>query len=130
MSAPIFARPSTRPFSISRDAGDANIGFASSYDQRRSNYHPGLKIPVGERIATWAMATRYGLGVRWEPPYLKEMKVEDGRIELSFELKGPLGTNPEGPIVGFAIAGEDGRFQPANAEFKVTGKDKNGKVRQ
>jgi sialate O-acetylesterase len=89
-------------------AGDANIGFASSYDQRRSNYHPALKIPVGERIATWAMATQYGLGVRWEPPYLKEMKVEEGSILLSFEVEGPLGTNPEGPIVGFAIAGEDG----------------------
>ncbi|MFT5905766.1 MAG: sialate O-acetylesterase [Cryomorphaceae bacterium] len=113
-----------------RKAGDGNIGFASSYDQRRSNYHPSLKIPVGERIATWAMATQYDLGVRWEPPYLKEMKVEDGSILLSFEVKGPLGTNPEGPIVGFAIAGEDGKFQPAHAEFPITSRDKNGKVRR
>jgi sialate O-acetylesterase len=111
-------------------AGDANIGFASSYDQRRSNYHPALKIPVGERIATWAMATQYGLGVRWEPPYLKEMKVEEGSILLSFEVEGPLGTNPEGPIVGFAIAGEDGKFQPAKAEFPITSTDKSGKVRR
>ena len=113
-----------------REAGDKNIGFASSYDQRRGWYHPGLKIPVGERIAAWALKTQYGLDVRWEPPYLKDMKVEDGRLVLAFEVKGPLGTVPEGPIVGFAIAGEDGKFQPAQAEFLVTGKDKNGKVRR
>ncbi len=113
-----------------RKAGDRNIGFASSYDQRRSNYHPSLKVPVGERIATWAMATQYGFDLRWEPPYLKDMKIEDGRIELSFELKGPLGTNPEGPILGFAIAGENGKFQPAKADFPVMSTDKNGKVRR
>lgn len=110
-----------------RNAGDKNIGFASSYDQRRSNYHPSLKVPVGERIANWAMATQYGHSVPWEPPYLKEMKVEDGSVVLSFELKGPLGTNPEGPITGFAIAGEDGKFQPANAEFPIMSTDKSGK---
>lgn len=113
-----------------RKAGDKNVGFASSYDQRRGWYHPGLKVPVGERIAAWALDTQYGLGTRWEPPYLKDMKVEDGRIVLAFNVKGPLGTVPEGPIVGFAIAGEDGKFQSANAEFLVTGKDKNGKVRR
>lgn len=113
-----------------REAGDKNIGFASSYDQRRSWYHPGLKIPVGERIAEWAMSTQYGLDVRWEPPYVREMTLEDGRIVLAFEVKGPLGTNPEGPIVGFAIAGKDGRFQPAKAEFVVTGTDEKGKERR
>jgi sialate O-acetylesterase len=112
-----------------RKAGDKNVGFASSFDQRRSNYHPSHKIPVGERIADWAMATQYDLALVWEPPYLKEMKVEHGKIELSFELKGPLGTVPEGPIVGFAIAGEDGKFQPAMAEFAVHSTDKDGKVR-
>lgn len=113
-----------------RNSGDKNIGFASSYDLRRSWYHPGLKIPAAERIASWALNTQYGLDVRWEPPYLREMKVEKGKIILSFNVKGPLGTNPEGTIVGFAIAGEDGKFQPAQADFLVTGKDKNGKVRK
>jgi sialate O-acetylesterase len=113
-----------------RKAGDKNIGFVSSYDQRRSWYHPQLKIPVGERIAAWAMTTQYDCKVGWEPPYLKEMKVEDGGIVLAFEVKGPLGTNPEGPIVGFAIAGKDGKFQPAKADFLVTGKDSRGRPRR
>ena len=113
-----------------RKAGDKNVGFVSSYDQRRSWYHPQLKIPVGERIAAWAMATQYDCKLDWEPPYVKEMKVEDGRTILAFELKGPLGTNPEGTIVGFAIAGKDGKFQPANADFPVTGKDSRGRARR
>ncbi|MDP6635434.1 MAG: sialate O-acetylesterase, partial [Phycisphaerae bacterium] len=113
-----------------RKAGDKNIGFVSSYDQRRSWYHPQLKIPVGERIAAWAMATQYDFEVDWEPPYLKEMKVEDGRIVLAFEVKGPMGTNPEGPVVGFAIAGKDGKFQAAKAEFPVIGKDSRGRPRR
>ena len=29
-------------------------------------------------------------------------------------------------IAGFSIAGKDGKFQPARAEYLVTGKDKNG----
>ena len=74
-----------------RKAGDKNVGFVSSYDQRRSWYHPQLKIPVGERIAAWAMATQYDCKLDWEPPYVKEMKVEDGRIILAFELKGQIG---------------------------------------
>jgi len=113
-----------------RKAGDKNIGFVSSYDQRRSWYHPQLKIPVGERIAAWALDTQYDGKLGWEPPYVQEMKVEDGRIVLAFQLKGPLGTNPEGPIVGFAIAGADGKFQPAKADFPVTGKDSRGRPRR
>ena len=38
-----------------RDAGDKNIGFASSFDLRKSWYHPQIKIPAGERAAKWAL---------------------------------------------------------------------------
>jgi hypothetical protein len=41
-------------------AGDKDVGFASSFDQRRAWYHPQIKIPVGERIAGWALVTQYG----------------------------------------------------------------------
>ena len=43
-----------------RKAGDKNIGYASCFDQHRAWYHPQIKIPVGERIASWALATQYG----------------------------------------------------------------------
>lgn len=103
-------------------AGDKNIGYASSYDQRRSWYHPQIKIPVGERIARWALATQYGMAkqIRWLPPMLKDVRIDGGKIVL--QLDSQAGPYHDGPIEGFAIAGADGRFQPANAEWLTVNK--------
>jgi len=98
-------------------AGDKNIGYAASFDQRRAWYHPQIKIPVGERIAKWALATQYGKNnIRWLPPMIQEVKIEGDKILLKFE---PHEVRPynDGPILGFAIAGKDGKFQPAKAEW-------------
>ena len=105
------------------NAGDKNIGFASSFDKRRSWYHPQLKLPVGERISRWALATQYGFEkeLQWKPPLLTEMVVEKDRIVLTFDTT--VRPVDDKPIAGFAIAGEDRRFQPANAEFLVVGMD-------
>jgi sialate O-acetylesterase len=99
-------------------AGDKNIGYASSFDQRRSWYHPQIKIPVGERIAAWALVTQYGKSsdIRWLPPTIREMKVEGSRMILTMARFEVIPYN-DGPILGFAIAGKDGRFQPAKAEW-------------
>ena len=108
-------------------AGDENIGFASSFDKRRSWYHPQLKIPVGERISRWALATQYGFekDIKWKPPMYTEMKIEEGKIILKMDTSVRAVTN--GPIEGFAIAGKDRRFQPAEAEWLVTGKDQHNR---
>ncbi len=109
-------------------AGDKGIGFTSTYDLRRRWYHPQLKIPAGERIARWALATQYGHGgsIRWKPPIVEAMKVEAGHIQL--RLDEPAGAvDNGGPILGFAVAGEDRKFQPAKAEHFVTGKDDRGR---
>ncbi|MEQ1828094.1 MAG: sialate O-acetylesterase [Pirellula sp.] len=98
-----------------RKAGDKTIGYASSFDQHRAWYHPQLKIQVGERIAGWALATQYGKSIRWLPPQLKEVKATDGKLFL--QLDTWAGPYHDGPIQGFAIAGKDGRFQPAKAEW-------------
>jgi sialate O-acetylesterase len=110
-----------------RNAGDENVGFASSFDQRRSWYHPQIKIPVGERIARWALATQYGMSkdIKWEPPRCEEMRVEDGRVLL--KMNGHTGPYHDGPILGFAIAGEDRKFQPAKAEWFEKGKDRHNR---
>jgi sialate O-acetylesterase len=98
-----------------RKAGDKTIGYASSFDQHRAWYHPQIKIPVGERIACWALATQYGKPIRWLPPQLDEVKTGDGQIIL--KLDEWVISFHDGPIQGFAIAGKDGRFQPAKAEW-------------
>jgi sialate O-acetylesterase len=109
------------------EAGDRNIGFASSYDKRRSWYHPQLKIPVGERISRWALATQYGLerDIKWKPPMVKKVKIQDGTIILHMDTT--VRAVNDGTIEGFAIAGDDRRFQPAAANWQVTGKDKHNR---
>lgn len=101
-----------------RKAGDKNIGYASSFDQRRAWFHPQIKIPVGERIAGWALMTQYGKSgeLRWLPPTIQEMKVEGGKMILKMARFEVIPYN-DGPILGFAIAGKDGKFQPAKAEW-------------
>ncbi len=105
-------------------AGDKNIGFASTYDLRHTSYHPRVKVPAGERIARWALATQYGMEgtFTWLPPMITEMNVEDGAIHLTFDGKGVAATGDGAPLAGFAIAGEDKRFQPAEVSHKITGK--------
>ncbi len=106
-------------------AGDKNIGYASSYDHRRAWWHPELKIPAAERIARWAMATQYGFNsVNWKPPMTTKMESKDNTLILNFD-SDMASVNSEA-IVGFSIAGKDGQFQPAKAEYLVIGKDKNG----
>jgi sialate O-acetylesterase len=111
-------------------AGDKHIGYTSTYDLRRRWYHPQLKLPAGERIARWALATEYGFAkqLAWLPPKVEEMKVVDGSIQLTMDV-AVNGVDDGGPIEGFAIAGEDRQFHPAKAEHLITGKDqKNQKV--
>ena len=104
--------------------GDKNIGFVSTYDLRHSNYHPRVKIPAGERAAIWALVSQYdvGHGLHWLPPALKEMKAVDGALELTFNES--VSDNSDGTdMSGFAVAGEDMKFQPAEVAHKVVGQD-------
>lgn len=105
------------------NAGDKNIGYASSYDLRRRWFHPQVKIPAGERIARWALATQYGFDrdVEWKPPTLMTMERTDGALLLTLDRE--VGDPEEGRIEGFAIAGEDRRFHPADVRYEETGKD-------
>ena len=106
-------------------AGDKNIGYASSYDHRRAWWHPEMKIPAAERIARWAMVTQYGVSsVSWKPPVVTKVEPKDNTLILSFD-SDMASVNNEA-MAGFSIAGKDGKFQPARAEYLVTGKDKNG----
>ncbi len=102
-------------------AGDKNVGFASSYDMRRSWYHPGLKVPVGERMARWALSTQYGKRVAWRAPRIIKMETKGNQIILTFDQL--VNAQNDSPIEGFAISGKDRRFQPAIAEHFVTKKN-------
>lgn len=111
------------------NAGDANVGFVSTYDLRRRWYHPQVKIPAGERIARWALATQYGFDeqlIGWKPPMITGMEVKDGSLIVSFDTK--VQDPEDGEMLGFAIAGADRRFHPATATHPEIGKNDRGQM--
>ena len=109
------------------DAGDKNIGYGSSFDLRKSWYHPQIKIPVGERAAKWALVTQYGrltghdADEYWLPPTIKEVKIADGTIRLTMSTAIKLKDDSTDKLEGFAIAGDDRRFFPARVDWYTDG---------
>ena len=101
--------------------------------------HPKNKYDVGYRLSLWARRDVYGeKDLVVSGPLYKSMKVEDGKIRLSFDHVGSgLMAAEKGPdtpgivptpcelgddkLKGFAIAGADKRWYWANAE--IDGKD-------
>lgn len=116
-----------RTFLDLRTAGDKNVGFASSSDLRKSWYHPQIKIPAGERAAKWALATRYELfkgreaESYWLPPAVEKVEVAGGEIRLTMSTDVKTRDDSDGRMVGFAVAGNDRRFYPADADWLATG---------
>lgn len=109
-------------------ADDKHIGFVSTYDLRRRWYHPQLKLPAGERIARWALATQYGFErqLQWKPPLLEGTEASGNEVRLTFDTQ--VGDPEEGEIHGFAIAGKDRKFHPAKAMYAVKGQDDRGRT--
>jgi len=108
-----------------RDAGDKTIGFVSSFDQRKSWYHPQIKVPVGERAAKWALTARYELlrgEENWLPPAITEVTVAEGKVRLTLSTTVKTKDDSDGKLVGFAIAGADRRFHPAEIDWYTDGK--------
>jgi sialate O-acetylesterase len=112
-----------RTFLDLRNAGDKNAGFVSSFDLRKSWYHPQIKIPNGERAATWALATRYGAfkgpdaDSYWLPPTIEKVQVVEGALQLALSTEVKTRDDSVGRMLGFAIAGQDRRFYPADAKW-------------
>ncbi len=110
-----------------RAAGDKTIGFASSSDLRKSWYHPQIKIPAGERAAKWALVTRYGLlkgrdaGDYWLPPTIEKVEIAGGTMRLTMSADVKTRDDSDGKLLGFAMAGKDRRFYPAEVNWFTDG---------
>ncbi len=114
-----------RTFRELRDAGDAAIGYVSCFDLRKSWYHPQIKVPAGERVAKWALATQYGLlkEEHWLPPAIQDVKQVDGTLRLTMSTEIRMKDDSDDQMRGFAIAGEDRRFHPAEVRYHSDGVD-------
>ncbi|WP_372808961.1 sialate O-acetylesterase, partial [Pontiella sp.] len=123
-----------------------DTGFVVTADHTHSDIHPLRKKPLADRAVRWALAEVYGQkDVTWGDPVVAGTERKGGRILLHFRTPGgeklhlrsmPMGfvlgedgtsaavetsaRNPEMPVAelptGFAIAGNDRKFVPAQAE--------------
>jgi sialate O-acetylesterase len=126
-AGPLIREAQYKTFRDFQDAGDPGIGFASCFDLRKSWYHPQIKIPAGERAAKWALVTQYDIlqgrdaDQYWLPPSITEVKAVDGAIRLTMNSEIKTRDDSEGKLLGFAIAGEDRRFYPADVQWYADG---------
>jgi sialate O-acetylesterase len=77
--------------------------------------HPIHKREVGERNALAARQMVYGERVVGSGPRYKSSKVEGGRLRVAFDSVGGGLVARGDKLVGFTVAGADGRFVPAEA---------------
>jgi sialate O-acetylesterase len=77
--------------------------------------HPRNKQEVGRRLALGALAVAYGRELVYSGPLFTKMTVENGTARLYFKHAEGLKISGEGPVKGFAIAGEDRRWVWATA---------------
>lgn len=91
-----------------------NVGMAVAIDIGEQNdIHPFKKGEVADRLARVALVKSYGKRVESMGPTLRGFKLLDGAIRLRFTHAKGLKTNDGGPVRGFAIAGIDGKYFPA-----------------
>jgi sialate O-acetylesterase len=78
--------------------------------------HPRNKFDVGNRLALWALAKDYKKDLVYCGPLYKSLKVEGGKIRLSFaHVGGGLKSRDGKPLGEFEVAAADGMFVPAEA---------------
>ncbi len=93
-------------------------GMATAVDiGNPKDIHPGNKREVGRRLALWALVKDYGQKKIPSGPLCRSMKVENGKIRVSFDYADGLRSKDGQPLRNFEIAGKDGRFLPAEAEI-------------
>ena len=82
-----------------------------------NDIHPKNKIPVGNRLALWALVKDYGAkDLVCSGPLYKSMKIEGDKIRVSFaHTGGGLAARDGKELSEFQIAGADGKFVPAKA---------------
>jgi sialate O-acetylesterase len=78
--------------------------------------HPKNKQDVGLRLALWAEASVYESGGTASSPLFSSMKISGDKATITFKHANGL-VAKDGPLKGFAIAGDDMKFAWADAKI-------------
>lgn len=119
---PTHPEPRDHPWAELREAqayvarNMPNAGLALAIDiGDADDIHPRNKQEVGRRLALSALAQTYRQSIPWSGPWYRSMEIQGPRIRLQFDhVDGGLSAK-DGPLKGFAVAGEDRRFVWADA---------------
>lgn len=100
-----------------------NVGMACSMDiGEKESIHPCKKEIGANRLAILALAQTYGVkGIACISPVLKEMKVTEGSVKLTFDNAHNGLTSYGKDLMCFEVAGTNKRFFPAKAIITGTG---------
>jgi sialate O-acetylesterase len=95
------------------------VGIAVITDAgHETDIHPPQKEVVGKRLALNARALAYGEKLEYLGPVYKSVKFDGGAATVTFDHLGGGLVAKDGDLVGFTIAGKDGKFVPAKAVIK------------
>ncbi len=96
-----------------------NTAEAVTIDLGDEDIHPKNKLPVGQRLANLALKNVYNFDIQcYSPRYSGHSLRSDGKIAIAFDnVYDSLKTNNGNAPQGFAIAGQNGIFEWAEAQF-------------
>lgn len=93
-----------------------NTGLAVAIDiGDATDIHPKNKQDVGKRLALSALKVAYGRKGTYSGPEYLGMQKETGKVRLRFQHTDKGLEAKGGDLMGFEIAGQDGKFVPAQA---------------
>lgn len=97
-----------------------HTGMALAIDcGEEKDIHPRAKQPVGERLARLALDQVYGQKIVSRGPALKTLEKSGGavRVIFAFPADGLKTADGKAGVPGFEVAGDDGKFYPAQARI-------------
>jgi hypothetical protein len=81
--------------------------------------HPQRKMEVGQRLALLAKKIAYGQEVDGNGPIYQSVDFSAGQTKVVFrDVSGSLKTTDQKEVGGFAVAGSDKQFKPAQARLE------------
>ena len=97
-----------------------NSGMVCTMDVGNpTNIHPTIKKPIGERLALIALAKTYGFkDIEYSGPTFKRYSVSGNKVTIEFDHTAKGLVARDGAAKWFELAGTDGIYHPATAEFK------------
>ncbi len=95
-----------------------NTGMAVTIDiGDAEDIHPKDKRDVGLRLALAARAIAYGEKIEWSGPLYRHLTKENHALRVWFDHANGMNAK-NGALVGFEVAGADGKYVPADAKIE------------